>query len=229
MNASSTSSSFSAFEAARKASPPQGFVLGPCIDIQFIKQLKQFLTKKQQHRWLENEKVTRSTINYGWDYAQMEQDVFKFINIPPLLKKLREKLCIAFSDYLKKDLEAEEFDNIIVTIYEPGQFLIPHYDADNSPNPLTKRNFYFEEPILGTIIEADPSTGFTFYYHDQEGRPRFDSTPLYQVEEKPGSTFLFQGVCRHAPYFHAIPPTKNQRISVTMRRTVIPHGAHQKK
>lgn len=231
MDSTSTtsSSSDSDLEGLRKAKPPQGFVLGPLIDIKLINELKSFVLHKQKHTWLENEKVTRSTVNYGWDYAQMEQDIFEFVEITPLLKELREKLYVGFREHLKKNILVEEFDNVIVTIYEPGQFLIPHYDADNSPNPLTKRNFYFEEPILGTIIEADPSTGFTFYYYDQKGRPGFDSNPLYQVEEKAGSTFLLQGPCRHAPYFHAIPPTARQRISITMRRTVLPDFARQKK
>lgn len=202
---------------------PPGFATGPTLTPQLIIKLKQFIESEECHTWFEKDKsISRSTINYGWNYVDMENDQYHFIEIPSIIQEVRQKIVKGFSDEIANSQSPEDFDNIIITIYEPGQYLIAHYDADNSKNPLTKRNFHFEEPILGLVVEADPTSGFTFYHHEDEGRPALTSKPTFQVSEKDGATFLIQGASRYAPYFHGIPPTKNRRISITMRRTVLP-------
>ncbi|MCH9632494.1 MAG: hypothetical protein S4CHLAM6_08300 [Chlamydiae bacterium] len=223
MNATAKKKYFS--EPIKKAlGPPPGFSTGLELSPQLTLKLKQFIEEQERYSWIENNSttVTRSTINYGWNYVDMERGKFHFVEIPSILYEVRQQLVTSFCEETLSYYSPEDFDNIIVTIYDPGQFLIPHYDVDNSANPLTKRNFYFEEPILGLVVEADPSTGFTFYHHEGEGRPSLTAKPIYQVPEKAGTVFLIQGPSRHAPYFHGIPPTKSRRISVTMRRTVLP-------
>ncbi len=214
-------------DPSKKSKLPPGFVLGPVLKRVEIEALLEFLKQEDRYAWKESDgSISRYTINYGWNYVGMEKDDYHFIEIPPLLQEIRQKLRESFSPDFQNIDAADVFDNIIVTFYEAGQYLIPHYDADNSKNPLTKRNFYFEEPILGLVVEADPSIGFSFFYHDGTGRPKLTSKPIYKVSEVDGSTFLIQGACRYAPYFHAIPPAQKLRISITIRQTVLPKDFH---
>lgn len=206
---------------------PPGFVLGAQVEPELVQKVLNFVNNQDGYQWLEDGRCTRQTLNYGWNYVKMEKNIYEFEDIPPVLVELRDSLVSIFSTDLEEKTLSEQFDNIIVTIYNEGEFLVPHYDADDSPTPLTKRAFHFEEPIMGVVIEADPETTFTFYYHDKEGRPSFSDEPIYTVPETPGATFLIQGPCRHAPYFHAIPPASQKRISVTLRKTILPKS-HRK-
>lgn len=204
-------------------SVPPGFIAGPLLDKQLIDNTLDFLLKEPRYPWKDiSGNVTRFTINYGWDYVAMEEHVYNFKAIPAQIIELRKQLINSFQPYFRDAISPEDFDNIIVSIYEPTHYLIPHYDVDNSPNPLTKRDFHFGEPIIGLILQADSESRFSFFFHDAMGRPSINQEPLYQVKEQCGTTFLMQGECRHFPYFHGVPPTKNLRISVTMRRTIIP-------
>ena len=206
----------------KEVSPP-GFRLGPHMDLELIKQAKTYLLLQDRYAWRdESGKISRYTINYGWNYVSMEKDNYEFVELPPIIDEIRSALVTKLQPHIK---DPQIFDNVIVTIYEPEHYLLAHYDADDSKEPLTKRNFYFREPIIGVLLEADPSRGFSFYYHEKEGRPSLESPPVYQVAESDGATFLIEGESRHAPYFHGIPTGKNRRISITMRQTVLPNKA----
>lgn len=206
-----------------EVSPPPGFKLGETLSASKISKLKAFLKTQKGHQWIEPDaSISRSTLNYGWHYADMEKNRFHFVELPPILKEIRALMVNALSKDLDPLLKAENFDNMIITTYENGQFLIPHYDADNCKNPLTERNFYFREPIIGLVIETDSISSFSFYYNEHGRRPSFEEEPIYKVNETPGATFLIDDESRHAPYFHGIPPVLKRRVSITIRQTIIP-------
>lgn len=202
---------------------PPGFSLGNLVKGEIIQDVLNYIQSEDYYSWTDqNGNITRKTYNFGWNYAAMECGVYTFRSIPPVLQKARKQIVLAFGDELPKFIIPEFFDNMILTVYTTGQFLIPHYDADEIENPLTKRNFSFAEPIIGWVIEPDAESSLTFYHHPSQGRPRFSEPIYYKTPEVEGATFIMDKESRHFPYFHSIPPVQKARISLTMRRTILP-------
>ena len=70
----------------------------------------------------------------------------------------------------------------------------------------------------GFIIEPDP-TGH-LYFAKWEGKgmiPPLDIEPIYSLKEEAGAIFCLEGAFRQTPYFHAVSPVSNRRISITFR------------
>lgn len=204
-------------------SAPKGFSNGKRVNADLCHKILNFIQSEDKYKWTDSDgNITRYTINYGWDYTALEFGKYTYKEIPPCIQEARKAVINSLNEYLPNYVIPQFFDNIIVTIYDEGQYLIPHYDADNNPSPLTKRNFSFAEPIIGWVIQADTESSMTFYHHNQEGRPQMDDQYMYKAEEEDGSTFLIDKECRHFPYFHSIPKIKSKRISMTLRRTLLP-------
>lgn len=201
-------------------SPIAGLVIGEFLDLSLIQEVLAFIEQEKAFSWKDaygND--SRVTVNYGWDFSSMEHGTFQYIEIPEIIKKIRDRTCTTFVSDLEKPLDPESFDNVIISIYKHGHYLSPHYDADMTPDPLTKREFAFGEPIIGAILQADSQSKLSFYLHDKPGKPNMDDQPLYCINEADGLTFLMQGASRHRPYFHGVPPVNSSRISITFRRT----------
>lgn len=205
---------------------PPGFSLGNLVKGKIIEEVLDFIKTEDYYSWSDpNGNITRKTYNFGWNYAAMECGVYTFRSIPSVLKEARRQIILAFGNQLPKFIIPEFFDNMILTVYNSGQYLIPHYDADQMDNPITKRNFSFAEPIIGWVIQPDVESSLTFHHHPFEGRPGFDEPIYYKTPEVTGATFIMDKESRHFPYFHSIPPVQNTRISLTMRRTILPKSA----
>ncbi len=201
-------------------SPIAGLVIGNFLDQTLIQEVLAFIEQEKAFSWKDADgNDSRVTVNYGWDFSSMEHGTFHYIEIPQVIKKIRTHACSTFVSDLKESLDPESFDNVIITIYKQGHYLTPHYDADMTPDPLTKREFAFGEPIIGAILQADSQSKLSFYLHDKPGKPHMDDQPLYCIDETDGLTFLMQGPSRHRPYFHGVPPVRSSRISITFRRT----------
>jgi hypothetical protein len=208
---------------------PKGFFEGKLISKSLCNEITEYIKFEDDYKWTDPDgTITRKTINYGWDYTALEFGKHIFKTIPPCILKARKAVVDSLKGCLQDDILPDLFDNIIITIYSEGQHLIPHYDADNIPNPITKRNFSFAEPIIGWVIKADTESSMTFYHHEHEGRPEMNSPHIYQADEVDGTTFLIDKECRHFPYFHSIPPVKSIRISMTLRRTILPENYSNK-
>ncbi len=204
---------------------PDGFSVEGKIDQQLIDCALEDIQGESIYRWADNEgNMTRITINYGWDFVGMECGKFNFKELPTSIIDIRAKLVDIYKNHLSDEITPQYFDNIIVSVYKKGHFLDPHHDVDDSPNQSKKRTFSFAEPILGLILKADETGTFTFYHLDGDGKPNIEDTPVYQVSEQEGTTFLMQGASRHRPYFHGVTPVENERISVTFRGTHLPEN-----
>ena len=151
------------------------------------------------HRW---------TYNFGYSYFQMRDGDYAYTPIPQYMTDL----CRACLDALGLDpATAPDYDNVILSLYGPGDRLEPHVDVDFS-RPMTDGrpvNFYFGEDVIGLVLEVDPEG--RFFLADS------NLTILEELDEKPGMAFLLTGPMRREPYHHGVSPIQKSRISVTFR------------
>ncbi|KAJ9452808.1 hypothetical protein DIPPA_00689 [Diplonema papillatum] len=181
------------------------------------------------HRWDETDSAgkrpSRSTLNYGWDFTQLENGVKRWRGVPAPVAKLQEQIFAAFGS-LSADAAAghlrkpSDLDNIIITIYGPGDSIVPHFDR--APNPA--KSYYFGDSVFGTILLADES-GDGIFWQKNEDHPGSSLTmemvsPEIKPCEKPGLSFMMQSTIRNWPYYHGVIPPKKKRISVTARATI---------
>ncbi len=205
-------------------SPPLGFTVG-FVDVPPPKDLFTKADMNRAYRWTDAKgRVTRRTINYGWDFVAMEENKSFYREVPEGISLIRKKLAETFSSRLPEGTLPESFDNIIVTFYGPGQFIDPHCDRDGEDGLYQKmRRHIFGESIIGVILEPDRSGCLSFYYHEGPVKPSFSHPVHFRLPEKAGSAFLMQGASRHRPYYHGIPPVLRRRVSLTMRQVRLVH------
>eukprot|EP00928_Gymnodinium_smaydae_P066409 TRINITY_DN49424_c0_g1_i1.p1 TRINITY_DN49424_c0_g1~~TRINITY_DN49424_c0_g1_i1.p1 ORF type:complete len:296 (+),score=23.08 TRINITY_DN49424_c0_g1_i1:36-890(+) len=183
---------------------------------------------ESSHRWEELEsdgsrRPLRSTLNFGWDFVRLEQGVQSWIDIPPAIDSLREAVLSVFGNTSTdlKGLRPRDLDNIIVTIYGPGDAVVPHYDRDDTN---VSKPYYFEDSIFGVVLRPDDGAHLFFQKEpgESKGSLRMDQVrPDIELQERKGTVFMMLGEIRHWPYYHGVLPTSTNRISVTLRATQI--------
>lgn len=157
-------------------------------------------------------RTVRNTLQYGYSFMKLEKGDFSYTPIPPFLQELGDRISEALG------YPQEEFDNVIISIYDEGYHLEPH--VDTSPINHPRRLYYFGERILGIVIEADPTGHLYFVEHEGRGIPPVDRPVVYEMEEVPGTIFSLEGDYRHAPYYHGVSPVSSRRISITFRTVI---------
>jgi hypothetical protein len=187
---------------------PQG-ILDPQILDKFMPLIMEEVDKDFS---LQNDSRTyRDTRQYGFNFFKMLNGDFSYTAPPKFYQQLGAHICKALGH------EPIEFTNIILSVYREGFHLEPHVDVnikdlyDNAP-------FYFSERVYGIVIESDP-TGY-LYFAKWEGVglvPPMDIPPIYSLKEQIGTIFCLEGIFRQTPYFHAVSPVSNRRISITFR------------
>lgn len=159
-------------------------------------------------------RTQRKTRELGYSFFKMMEGDFTYSSPPQHLNELGQEVCRALGH------PKVEFTNFILSFYDPGYHLEPHFDMDESG--LDKYGFCWGEEVFGLIIEPDP-TGHLYYvkYEGKESVPPLNLDPIYSLKEEPGTVFLMRGKFRHAPYNHGVQQVSKRRISVTFRTTQI--------
>lgn len=158
----------------------------------------------------------RKTYSFGYNYFSLLENNRNFTLIPTYLQTLCQQ-CI---DSFPKELalgEAQDYKNAIVSFYEPGYSLEPHYDVDVDQYTEGKDvDFYFGENIIGVILVAD-SSGKLYFSQTDDDSKRLEAPKLFELEEKLGTTYLMAGKYRRKPYYHGVSKVDKLRISVSFR------------
>lgn len=189
------------------------------IPSDLIEETQKFvLNYVNSHQWKEGNLLTRTTLNFGWNFVELEENHKVYIELPDVLKTLRSLVFKLFKDKIADGETPETFNNAIVSIYETGHFLEPHIDCDFSRMKKKGLCYSFGEAILGVIIEADEQGCLKFFFHDQEGKPNISQDSCIPIQEKSGMAFLIQGPLRYAPYYHGVSTVLKRRISITFRK-----------
>ena len=163
-----------------------------------------------------SEKTSRKTYSFGYNYFSLLEKNRNYTLIPNYLYEL----CQACIDSFPKEMNlgnAHDYKNAIVSFFEPGYCLEPHYDADVDRYSEGKMvDFHFGEHILGVILEAD-SRGKLYIVKTDNEAQRFNAKKILELDEKVGTTYLMTGAYRHKPYYHGVSLVSRFRVSVTFR------------
>lgn len=157
-------------------------------------------------------RTRRDTREYGYSFFKMENGDFSYTPPPEFLNFLGSEICQALGH------PPQKFTNIILSFYEKGFHLEPHFDT-NSSDP--HKGYFFDENVYGIIIETDPTGHLYFIRDDVSLVPQLDHEHEYFLEEKPGTIFCLQGKYRKIPFFHGVTHVSKRRISITFRTVVI--------
>src|SRR3990167_4279511 len=183
--------------------------LSPQVFLKFQLLIMQLLETVDIH-FQDGERTIRKTIEYGYGFQKMVNKDFSYEDPPQLLIDLGNEVC----DTL--DEPRESFSNYIISVYDPGFQIEPHYDTDL--HHLKEYGFYFDEKVFGVIIKPDPTGGLYFaHYNGNDIHPPLDLKPRFPVIEKPGTVFVLKGKYRYKPYYHGVSEISKLRISVTFR------------
>ena len=162
---------------------------------------------------LQNDRrALRSTREYGYSFFKMMNGDFTYCPPPEFLQELGRRVCQALSH------PSREFTNIILSYYGEGFHLMPHVDTNPKDHP--NKNYYFDEPVYGLILEPDSSGHLYFVYDEINTAPSPELPPILSLEEKPGMIFCLQGDYRKSPYYHGVSKVLNRRISITFRTVI---------
>lgn len=166
---------------------------------------------------LENTKTTlRETYNFGYNYFAMRHGDYSATEIPHFLKNLCQHCIQSFPD--SQDLgHSQEYNNVIVSIYDAGYCLEPHIDVDihDQMTDGKKVDFYFGENVLGVVLVPDVEG--KFFISEASSDIHSCKSRISSLNETAGTVFLLQGKYRRHPYLHGVSHVKNKRISVTFR------------
>ena len=167
----------------------------------------------------ETEITHRKTYSFGYNYFSLIEDNKKFTHIPSYLKEL----CQACLDSFPKEYElgkADDYLNVIVSIYEPGYQLEPHVDVDTDQYTEGKKvDFHFSENIVGVVLKPDTSGKLYMVKADDESQ-RLTAPKIFELDEKAGTSYLMSGEGRHKPYYHGVSKVNDLRVSVTFRQVI---------
>lgn len=133
----------------------------------------------------------RTVAHFGWHYGYESWRIERTEPIPPWLLPLRERAA-AWAG-----LEAETFEQCLVSRYPPGAGIGWHCDA-----PM------FGPVVIGISLSAPSQLQLR---GEQEG-----SMHVYKEELPPRSVYLLSGEARKA-WQHRVPPVKALRHSLTFR------------
>ncbi len=193
------------------------------IDPQLIREtLEQF----QSEAYVENENfqntatTLRSTVSFGYDYFSLDQSNRTFVPIPEYI----QALCQACIDALGNEDalgRAQDYKNVIVSIYQPGYQLEAHTDVaegDQYADNTTQKpaSFYFGDKIIGVILEVD-ETGRFYILRSNDNTYPIQGNKLHELDETPGLTYLLCDRFRRSPFYHGVSQVKHSRMSITFR------------
>jgi hypothetical protein len=165
---------------------------------------------EQNFEYQNDQRTRRNTREYGYSFFKMMKGDFTYSTPPLFLQELGTYICQSLGH------EPVNFTNIILSCYEKDFHLEPHLDV-NEKDLYKNAPFYFNERVYGIIIEAD-LTGHLYFVKWENGlKPPLDLPPIYSLEESTGLVFCLEGDLRKTPYFHAVSPVSNKRISITFR------------
>jgi hypothetical protein len=163
--------------------------------------------------------TVRTTYEFGYNYAAMENGDFSFTPIPVFLKHLCAEAIRVFGTKNKELPPAEAFTNYIVSNYLPGFKLQAHVDEhEGKPKKDgSALKYYFGENVLGVILKADRKGRLYFIKSPQNRHPRYDAEKAIPLPERAGLAFSLCGLFRREPYYHGVSEIADHRISVTCR------------
>ncbi len=193
----------------KRSSPFPLGTLDPQILDEFMPLIMAEIAKEFSHQ--SDPRTRRNTRQYGLNFFKMLNGDFSYTPPPEFYQQLGAHICKAFGHAPIK------FTNIILSVYEKDFYLEPHVDV-NAKDLYGNAPFYFSERVYGIVIEPDP-TGH-LYFAKWEGKglvPPLDVEPVYSLKERAGTIFCLEGELRQTPYFHAVSPVSNHRISITFR------------
>lgn len=162
-----------------------------------------------------DERTQRHTIQYGYNYFDLEAGGREYIEPPEFLVDVGHSILAAFSH------DKPAFSNYILSFYQPGYHLEPHVDAGQSKGAIKSQDFYFEEGVYGLVLEADPTGQLYFVHYEGEGVPPLDLPLVYSLPEQSGLAYLLNGKARYVPYWHGVSEVTRRRISITFRHAVL--------
>ncbi len=193
----------------KEANPfPMG-TLDPQILAEFEPLIMAEIAKEFSHQ--DNARTRRNTREYGFSFFKMLNSDFGYSSPPEFFQTLGAHICKALGH------EPVEFTNIILSVYEKDFHLEPHVDV-NQKDLYGDVPFYFGERVYGIVIEPDPTGHLYFAKWEGEGlTPPLDIEPIYSIDEQAGSIFCLEGDFRQTPFFHAVSPVSNKRITITFR------------
>ena len=179
------------------------------VDAQFIDHARDMLgrgehagetTRASEHH--------REMLEFGYGYQRLKQGDKSWTPIPDFLFQLCEESLKRLEMATGQKLPAaSEYDNYIVSSYETGTRLRPHFDV--SQTTAKYGGFYFGDPIVAVILKADTKGGLYF---------ETGSKTRMHVHETDGAAYLIDGDHRHK-YPHGV-DIETGRISVTCRRVI---------
>lgn len=176
-------------------------------------QMVHALRDEVKHEW-SDATYYRETLDFGKVFHALEEGRLMERPIPPFIVEIRNQLFEVFKQQLSQNDCAEDYDNCIITIYGPGDGIAPHVDRNLQWASMScNRNYYFDDSVIGLIVEPDTMQSLFFE------NPEVGETSRFHLEEKPGTAFLFQGTLRHQ-WKHGLHPITQRRISMTFRKVL---------
>ncbi len=171
------------------------------------------LSEEIKHTWPDAH-YYRETIDFGKVFHALEKGRLVERPIPAFIAGIRNQVFELFKDQLDPKDCALDYDNCIVTMYQPGDGIAPHIDRNLTWAQMKEeRTYYFDESIIGLIVEPDTVQNLFFE------NPKIGESSRFYLEEKPGTAFLFKGTLRHE-WKHGLLPVKKGRISMTFRKVL---------
>jgi hypothetical protein len=159
----------------------------------------------------------RETYNFGYDYFNLVKGDNTFTKIPPYLMDLCGVSIDAFGSPYNFE-KAEDYLNVIISVYHKDYQLEPHVDVDFSDRITDGKfvDFCFGETVIGVVLRPD-SKGQFYIIESSAEKAQLDLNHTIRLDEKPGTAFLLTGPLRRKPYYHGVSLVKDLRISVTFR------------
>ena len=152
-------------------------------------------------------KTQRNTYNFGYNYRRLQKGDRSQTPIPGFLFNLCQKaLCGLKRSAGIKLPDASLYTNCIVSVYGPGFKLQPHIDVNQELATKRGMDFYFDDNIIGVVLQADRHG--SLYLQDHHGKS-------WPVREENGTAFLLSGPTRHCP--HGVNEVAVERLSATFR------------
>lgn len=169
------------------------------------------LSDEIKHTW-PDAKYYRETIDFGKVFPALEEGRVIERPIPPFVSEIRDRLFEVFQSRMHEGDRAEDYDNCIITIYQSGDGIAPHIDRNLEwANKREERKYYFDESIIGLVIEPDSLQSLYFE------NPKVGEASRFYLDEKRGTAFLFQGPLRNE-WKHGLLPIAHRRVSMTFRK-----------
>lgn len=174
-----------------------------------------------------SKRTTRETWNFGNSFYHVaeESGLPEHFDPPQWLEELGRDVVQQYAEFLP---EGYTVDNYIVSVYEAGHELTPHFDfgRDNTPHhnkyPYNKGDlkFYYDDYVFGLIVSPD-SEGKLYWLYDssEDSLPKTPQEPHFILDEKEGDTYFFKDNFRKHPWYHGVSKVKDRRVSITFRLT----------